>query len=137
MDSGNELREFLRSIAGAVYSVGKNLKLSALAVALTKDESPNFTIFEISDSEIVLVVKICGVTVYAGIEGEGLLEDETSGDLRTLISSISRATRRFRGRLHKEGVIYDDMSPEMREFLYDVLIKHVKGRTEYDQVEAA
>jgi len=133
-----ELRTFLQNVANAVYLAGEDVKLTGLAIARTDEKDSNFTIFEISDSELIIMVKVNGLTVYAGLEGDDLLNDENTEVLKNLISLILRETKKLRLRdITRAGVVYDDMSPDMKEFLYDLMIRHVRGEKVHDQFEAA
>ncbi len=133
-----KMLKFVQRIGGVVSGSGRAMRLSALAIVNTGKEEPNFSIFEISGSEFVIMIRVKGITVYVGVEGEEELEEEEAAEvLEGLIPALSREIRNFRSNLKGFGLIYDDMGQEMKEFIYDVIMRHSKGKSPYDQVEAA
>ncbi len=133
-----KMLKFVQRIDGVVSGSGRAMRLSALAIVNTGKEEPNFSIFEISGSEFVIMIRVKGITVYVGVEGEEELEEEEAAEvLEGLIPALSREIRNFRSNLKGFSLIYDDMGQEMKEFIYDVIMRHSKGKSPYDQVEAA
>ncbi len=135
MGEEDELRNLLRTVATAVCSLGEGFRLTGLAIAGTRKKKSNFAIFEISDSEFVLMVRTSGVEAYAGIEGE-LLDDEMPEGLKVLISVISDELRKLKTK-PRTSILYDNMSPDMKEFLYDVIMRHESGQMFREQFEDA
>jgi hypothetical protein len=83
------------------------------------------------------------VIVYLGFESEEEFDEEEYPELvETLLRAVMPEVRGLVSAVEKAGlkgpeILYDRMSTEMKEFVYDILMRHLRGKSVYDQVEAA
>jgi len=137
-------RELAKDLIFEVEGEPLTLSIKGVLLARTESKSYNFSFFEISENEFVLAVQMKGFAVYIGIETDEELEEEFYPDIvRALLENLSPqiallATKAEREYLGKADVLLDDdMSPSLKEFFYQLLIKHRSGKTVYEQTEVA
>ncbi len=118
--------------------------IKGILLARTNSKSYNFSFFEISENEFVLAVQMRGFVVYIGIETDEELEEELYPEVvRALLENLSpqvallvtKAEEEYNGRA--DLLLDDDMSPPLKEFFYQMLIRHRRGETSYEQTEVA
>ncbi len=118
--------------------------IKGVLMARTSSRGYNFSFFEISETEIALAVKMKGFVVYIGIETDENIEEELYPEVvRALLENLSpqvvllvtKAEENYRGRA--DLLLDDDMSPALKEFFYQLLIKHRHGESPYEQTEVA
>ena len=96
-----------------------------------------------TENEIVLLLQIGTVVIYLAFESDEDIEEDEYPELveellRISVPAAKELTQAMREEKIKDPLIlYDQMSPEVREFLYDMLLRHIEGRSIYDQTEAA
>jgi len=137
-------RELAKDLIFEVEGEPITLSIKGVLLARTESKSYNFSFFEISENEFVLAVQMKGFAVYIGIETDEELEEEFYPDIvRALLENLSpqiallatKAEREYRGKA--DVLLDDDMSPSLKEFFYQLLIKHRSGKTVYEQTEVA
>ncbi|NJE00074.1 hypothetical protein E3E26_09845 [Thermococcus sp. LS1] len=137
-------RELAKDLVFEIEGEPVTLSIRGVLLARVKSKSYNFSFFELSENEFVLAVQMKGFTVYLGIEADEELEEEAYPELvRILLEHltpqiallITKAEKDYRGRA--DLLLDDDMSPEMKEFFYGLLVKHRKGELVYEQTEVA
>ena len=120
------------------------LSIKGVLLARTNSKSYNFSFFEISENEFVLAVQMLGFVVYIGIETDEELEEELYPEVvRALLENLSpqvallvtKGEEEYNGRA--DLLLDDDMSPPLKEFFYQMLIRHRRGETSYEQTEVA
>ncbi|ASJ02408.1 hypothetical protein A3L09_03645 [Thermococcus profundus] len=140
------MREIQKAVIGLVSSFSPEetgLKLSGILVTREKNSAYNFSLFDVSESEVVLMLQIGSVVVYLAFEGEEEIDEEEYPELvEELIGKslpgVKELIRTIEGSgLAEPRIVYDEMSPELKEFMYDVLMRYLKGRSVYDQTELA
>lgn len=118
--------------------------IKGILLARTSSKSYNFSFFEISENEFVLAVQMRGFVVHIGIETDEELEEELYPEVvRALLENLSpqvallvtKAEEEYNGRA--DLLLDDDMSPPLKEFFYQMLIRHRRGETSYEQTEVA
>ncbi|NJE42636.1 hypothetical protein [Thermococcus sp. GR6] len=137
-------RELAKDLVFEIEDEPVTLSIRGVLLARVESKSYNFSFFELSENEFVLAVQMKGFTVYLGIEADEELEEEAYPELvRILLEHltpqiallITKAEKDYRGRA--DLLLDDDMSPEMKEFFYSLLVKHRKGELVYEQTEVA
>ncbi|NJE84907.1 hypothetical protein E3E23_03530 [Thermococcus sp. CX2] len=120
------------------------LSIKGVLIARVKSKSYNFSFFELSENEFVLAVQMKGFTVYLGIEADEELNEEAYPEVvRILLEHLTPqiallVTKAEKSYLGKADILLDDdMSPEMKEFFYGLLVRHRKGELIYEQTEVA
>jgi hypothetical protein len=119
------------------------LRLTAVMVAHGSNTGYNFSLFDVTEDEILLSIQMGSVIVYLGFEAEEELDEEEYPELvEALLRLIMPEVRALasaveRSKLRDPEILYDRMSTEMKEFVYDILMRHLRGKSVYDQVEAA
>jgi len=119
------------------------LQLTGVMVARGNRVGYNFSLFDVTEEEILLSIQMGSVIVYLGFEGEGELNEEEYPELvEALLRAVMPEVRALVSAVEKSDlkgpeILYDRMSTEMREFAYDILMRHIEGKSIYDQVEAA
>lgn len=118
-------------------------RLVGILVAREDKRSYNFSLFDVTENEIVLVLQIGTVIVYLAFESdENIDEDEYPELVEELLQVSVPAVKELAKAIKKENIkepiiLYDQMGPEVKEFLYDILLRHIRGKSPYDQTEAA
>ncbi|NJF24927.1 hypothetical protein E3E29_04505 [Thermococcus sp. Bubb.Bath] len=119
------------------------LQLTGVMVAHGNRAGYNFSLFDVTEDEILLSVQMGSVIVYLGFEGEEELDEEEYPELvEALLRAVMPEVRALASAVEKSSlkgpeILYDRMSTEMREFVYDIIMRHLEGKSVYDQVEAA
>ena len=125
---------------------GEPVTFSIKGVLLARAPSRgyNFSFFEISETEFALAVQMKGFVVYLGIETDEEVEEELYPEVvRALLENLSpqvallvtKAEEDYRGRA--DLLLDDNMSPALKEFFYQLLVKHRRGESAYEQTEVA
>jgi len=137
-------REFAEDLVFEINGRPVTLSIRGLLIAKAEREGYNFSFFEVTETETVLAVQMKGFIVYVAIESdEELDEDEYAEVGKALLEHltpkiallVTNAERAYSG---KADLLFDDdMSPELKEFLYSLLIKHRRGENPYEQTEVA
>jgi len=118
--------------------------IKGVLLARTSSRGYNFSLFEISETEFVLAIQMRGFVVYLGIETDEEIEEELYPEVvRVLLETLSpqvvllvtKAEKEYRGRA--DLLLDDNMSPSLKEFFYQILIKHRRGDSAYEQTEVA
>ncbi|ASJ00273.1 hypothetical protein [Thermococcus gorgonarius] len=138
-----KVREALMGLLSAVDPEETGLRLVGVLVTHEKRPAYNFSLFDVTENEMVLMLQIGDTVVYLAFESEEEIDEDEYPELveelikltlpgvKDLIKAVKEEN------LPKPGIVYDEMSPELKEFLYDILMKHMHGRSVYDQTEAA
>lgn len=119
------------------------IRLTGVMVARGNRAGYNFSLFDVTENEILLSIQMGAVIVYLGFEGEEELDEEEYPELvEALLRAVMPEVRALVSAVDKNNlkgpeILYDRMSTEMREFAYDILMRHLEGKSIYDQVEAA
>ncbi|WP_297067442.1 hypothetical protein [Thermococcus sp.] len=125
---------------------GEAVTISVKGVLLARINSKgyNFSFFELSENELVLAIQMRGFVVYVGMEADEEIEEDAYPQIaRILLETltpgvallITRAEKTYDG---KADVLLDDeMNQDMKEFFYDLILKHRKGKSMYEQTEVA
>jgi hypothetical protein len=135
--------ELLSKFSSETEEGGFPIHLTGIMVARGSRIGYNFSLFDVTENEILLSVQMGSVIVYLGFEGDEELDEVDYPDLvEALLKAVMPEVRGLVSAVEKSGlkgpeILYDRMSPEMREFVYDILMRHLKGKSVYDQVEAA
>jgi len=137
-------REFAEDLIFEIDGTPVTLSIKGLLIARAEREGYNFSFFEVTETETVLAVQVKGFVVYIGIESDVELEDEEYAEVaRALLEHltpkiallVTKAERGYSG--SADVLLDDDMSPDLREFMYSVLMKHRQGKSPYEQTEVA
>jgi len=117
------------------------LSITGLLIARAEREGHNFSFLGITETETVLAVQIGDFMVYVGIESDEPVEDfeeVAEALLEHLVPKVALLVERARGYSGKADLLLDDdMSPELKEFFYSLLMRHRQGRSPYEQTEVA
>ncbi|WP_010477223.1 hypothetical protein [Thermococcus zilligii] len=138
-----KVQEALMGLLSALDPEETGLRLVGVLVAREQRPAYNFSLFDVTGNEIVLMLQIGDTVVYLAFEsGEEIDEDEYPELVEELVTISLPGVRNLIRAVKEENlpeprIIYDEMSPELKEFLYDVLMKHVRGRPVHDQTEVA
>jgi hypothetical protein len=125
---------------------GEPVTVSIKGVLLARADSKtyNFSFFELSETEFVLAVQMKGFIVYLGLEADDEIEEEALPELVKILLQgltpaiallVTRAEKEYPGRA--DLLLDDDMGPDLKEFFYELLIKHRQGKSVYEQTEVA
>ncbi|WP_297457989.1 hypothetical protein [Thermococcus sp.] len=136
-------RELAKDLIFEVEGEQITISIRGVLIARTGSKAPNFSFFELSESDFVLAVQMRGFVVYLALESDGEVGEEAMPDLVALLlrgltpavaTLVEAAEKSYRG---SADILFDDMSSDLKEFLYDVLMKHRQGREVYEQTEIA
>ena len=137
-------REFAEDLIFEVGETPVTLSIKGLLIARAENEGYNFSFFEVTETETVLAVQMKGFIVYIAIESDEELDEEEYAEVgKALLEHltpkiallVTKAEKFYDG---KADILLDDgMSPELKEFLYSLLIKHRQGKSPYEQTEVA
>ncbi|MDK2868885.1 MAG: hypothetical protein PWP39_120 [Pyrococcus sp.] len=137
-------REFARDLLFEINGDVVTLSIKGILLANTSSTSSNFSIFEVSENEFILAIQTSGYVVYLGIEAEEEIEEEVYPSLvRIIISEVMPIINNLvqvAKELSYKGadiLLDDNMSSSLREAMYNLLLKHKKGKSPYEQVEVA
>ncbi|WP_297487282.1 hypothetical protein [Thermococcus sp.] len=116
------------------------LRLTGIAAAGDPEERNGFSVFGVTEADVALSIHMGRTVVYLCFEGEEEMDEEALVDL--FQEAMERAmphVRELVRLLPEKGgeLLHDEMGPEMKEFIYGMLIKHLKGENVYEQTEAA
>ncbi|AEH24428.1 hypothetical protein [Pyrococcus yayanosii] len=138
-------RELARDL---VFEIdGEVVTLSVKGVLLVKipSDNYNFSFFEVTEQEFILAIQMGGYMVYLGIEADDEVEEEAYPMVvRTLIAqlipdvnALIREAKKVKYAGPGDMLLDDNMSPDLKEAMYDILMRHRRGITPYEQVEVA
>jgi len=121
------------------------LSIKGVMLAKTDSKSYNFSFVEITETEFVLVLQVRGYIIYLGFESDEEIDEDTYPELvRALIQQLMPPINNLILEAEKSGyrgkadlLMDDDMSPDMKEFFYEMLVKHRKDLPHYEQVDVA
>jgi hypothetical protein len=137
-------REFAEDLIFEIDDKMVTLSIKGLLIARAGSEGYNFSFFEVTETETVLAVQMKDLIVYIGIEGDEELNDEEYAEVgKALLEHltpkiallVTKAEKGYSGRA--DILLDDDMSPDLKEFFYSLLVKHRQGRGPYEQTEMA
>lgn len=121
------------------------VSIKGLLLARVKSSTYNFSFFEVTENGSVLAVQMKYFVVYIAFETDEELSEEEFAEMgKALLEYLTpkiallttKAEKLYRG--GKADILLDDgMSPDLREFMYSLLMKHRKGESPYEQTEAA
>ena len=137
-------QELARDLVFEVDDEVITLSIKGVLIANVPSKSYNFSFFEVSESEFILALQAFGYIVYLGIESDAELNEEAYpsivqiliSELMPHVNALIREAEKVRYR-GSDMLLDDNMSPTLKEAMYDILIKHRKGRTPYEQFEVA
>ena len=137
-------QELARDLVFEVDDEVITLSIKGVLIANVPSKSYNFSFFEVSESEFILALQAFGYIVYLGIESDAELNEEAYpsivqiliSELMPHVNALIREAEKIRYR-GSDMLLDDNMSPTLKEAMYDILIKHRKGRTPYEQFEVA
>ncbi|CAB49611.1 hypothetical protein [Pyrococcus abyssi] len=137
-------QELARDLVFEVDGEVVTLSIKGVLIAKISSTSYNFSFFEVSEDEFILALQASGYIVYLGIESDSEIDEEAYSSIgRILISElmpyvnvlISKAKEvNYSG---ADILLDDDMSPTLKEAMYEILMKHRKGKSPYEQFEIA
>ncbi|BAA30574.1 hypothetical protein [Pyrococcus horikoshii] len=137
-------RELARDLVFEVDDEVVTLSIRGVLIAKINSNSYNFSFFEVSEDEFILALQTSGYIVYLGIESDNeISEDAYSSIGRILISELMPYVNLLVEKAKSIGysgvdiLLDDDMSPTLKEAMYEILIKHRRGKTPYEQFEIA
>lgn len=139
----NIKRVILQLISPLNQAEADTPRLVGILVARGNKRSYNFSLFDVTENEIVLVLQIGTVVVYLAFESDEDIDEDEYPELveellQLSVPAVKKLAKAVKDEEIKEPVIlYDQMSPEVKEFLYDILLRHIKGKPPYDQTEVA
>jgi len=121
------------------------LSIKGVMLAKTDSKSYNFSFVEITETEFVLALQVRGYIIYLGFESDEEIDEDTYPELvRALIQQLIPVLNNLILEAEKSGyrgkadlLMDDDMSPDMKEFFYEMLVKHRKDLPHYEQVDVA
>ena len=120
------------------------LSIRGVMIARADSKTYNFSFFELGESEFILAVQMRGFIVYLGLEADEEIEEEALPELVKILlqgltpaiaTLITKAEKDYTGRA--DLLLDDDMSPDLKEFFYGLLVKHRQGKPVYEQTEVA
>ncbi len=138
-----KIREATLKLVSLFNGENEEPRLVGILVARTGGKGYNFSLFDITENELVLQLRIGETLVYLAFESdEEISEDEYPELVEELIRRAVPAVKELIKTMDMENledpiILYDEMSPEVKEFLYDLLIRHIRGSSPYDQTEPA
>ena len=137
-------RELAKDLVFEIDGEPVTVSIRGVLLARTDSKTYNFSFFELSESDFVLAVQMRGFVVYLGLEADEEVEEEALPEMLNILLSgltpaiatlITAAEKSYRG---KADILLDDeMGPSLKEFFYDLLMKHRKGKDPYEQTELA
>ncbi|WP_175059232.1 hypothetical protein [Thermococcus sp. 2319x1] len=137
-------RELAKDLLFEVDDEVVTLSVRGVMIAKTDSRSYNFSFVEIADNEFVLAVQMRGYVIYLGLESDEVIDEDAYPELvRALINHllpalhtlIREAEKSYNGKA--DLLLDDNMSPEMKEFFYELLLKHKMGLPTHEQVDVA
>jgi hypothetical protein len=137
-------KEFAEDLIFDLNGRPVTVSIKGLLLAKVKSSTYNFSFFEVTETESVLAVQMKEFVVYIAFETDEELDDEEFAEVgKALLEHLTpkiallttRAERLYSG---KADILMDDgMGPDLREFMYSLLMKHRKGESPYEQTEIA
>ncbi|MCA6214681.1 hypothetical protein GQS78_10620 [Thermococcus bergensis] len=137
-------RELAKDLLFEVDDEVVTFSVKGVMIAKTNSKGYNFSFVEITDNEFVLAVQMRGYVIYLGLESDEILDEDAYPELvRALINHllpalhtlVKEAEKSYNGKA--DLLLDDNMSPEMKEFFYELLLKHKKGLPTHEQVDVA
>ncbi len=137
-------KEFAKDLIFQIDDEAVTLSIKGVLIARADRDIHNFSFFEIDEQQFVLLIQMKGFILYIGVESDQEFDDEAYPELmRAFIEHllpsigmlIAEADRKYRGKA--DLLLDDNMSPDMKEFFYRLLVKHKQGKSIYEQTEIA
>ncbi|WP_461866553.1 hypothetical protein [Thermococcus sp.] len=137
-------KEFAKDLIFQIDDEAVTLSIKGVLIARTNKNIHNFSFFELDGQQFVLSIQMKGFTIYIGIESDEEFDEDAYPELiRALIEHllpsisllITEADRKYRGKA--DLLLDDNMNPNMKEFFYELLLKHKQGKNPYEQTEIA
>jgi|GEM_PF-724659 hypothetical protein len=123
------------------------LSIKGVMIAKADSKSYNLSFVEVSENEFVLGIQMRGYIIYIGLESDEEIDEEVYPELvRALIAQllpvlnnlIEQAEKMKYRESRKADILLDDnMSDDMREFFYEMLIRRIKNLPLYEQTDVA
>lgn len=123
------------------------LSIKGTMIARADSSSYNLSFVEVSENEFVLGIQMRGYIIYIGLESDEEIDEEVYPELvRALIAQllpvlnnlIDQAEKMKYRESRKADILLDDnMSDDMREFFYEMLIRRIKNLPLYEQTDVA
>lgn len=139
----NEAIITLISTLDSEFGEEAGIKLVGVMIAPSETRGYNFSLFDVTEDEFVLSLQIGKYIVYLAFESEEEIdEDEYSDLVEELLHVAVPAVRELIRKVSENGIneplmLYDKMSPDLKEFLYGLFLKHRRGELPYEQTELA
>ncbi|CAD5243675.1 hypothetical protein [Thermococcus camini] len=137
-------RELAKDLVFEIEEEPVTVSIRGVLLARIDSRGYNFSFFELSENEFVLAVQMKGFVVYLGMEADEEIDEEAYPELVKILLGqltpaiallITRAEKEYLGRA--DLLLDDEMGPDLKEFLYGLLVKHRKGMPIYEQTEVA
>lgn len=137
-------RELAKDLVFEIEEEPVTVSIRGVLLARTDSKGYNFSFFELSENEFVLAVQMKGFVLYLGMEADEEIDEDAYPELVKILLGqltpaiallITRAEKEYPGRA--DLLMDDEMGPDLKEFLYGLLVKHRKGRPIYEQTEVA
>lgn len=137
-------RELARDLVFEIEGEPVTVSIKGVLLARTDSKGYNFSFFELSENEFVLAVQMKGFVVYLGMEADEELDEAVYPELvRALLEHltpqiallITKAEKEYEGRA--DLLLDDEMSPDLKEFFFGLLVRHRQGKHVYEQTEVA
>jgi hypothetical protein len=133
----------LISTFGSEFEEETGIKLVGVMIAPSEKKGYNFSLFDVTENEFVLSLQIGKYIVYLAFESEEELDEDEYPDI--VESLLNTAVPPVRGLIQKASdsgldeplILYDRMGPDLKEFIYDLYLKHRRGEPPYEQTESA
>ncbi len=136
--------ELAKDLVFEIEGEAVTLSVKGILMARINSKGYNFSFFELGEDELILAIQMRGFVVYVGMEADEEIEEDAYPQIaRILLETltpgvallISKAEKTYEG---KADVLLDDeMSHDMKEFFYGLILKHRKGENVYEQTEVA
>ncbi|AFK22934.1 hypothetical protein [Pyrococcus sp. ST04] len=137
-------RELARDLVFDVDGQVITISIKGVIIASIPSKNYNFSFFEVSEDEFILALQASGYVVYLGLESDEEVEEEAYPSIvQILISELMPHVNLLIEEAKREGyrgadlLLDDDMSPTLKEAMYEILLKHRKGKSPYEQFEVA
>ncbi|KPU63430.1 hypothetical protein K1720_08715 [Thermococcus argininiproducens] len=137
-------RELAKDLLFEIDDEVVTLSVKGIMIAKSASKTYNFSFVEVTDNEFVLAVQMKGYVIYLGLESDEIIDEDAYPELvRALINHLlpslhnlaREAEKRYQGKA--DLLLDDNMSAEMKEFFYELLLKHQRGLPIHEQVDVA
>ncbi|ACS90176.1 hypothetical protein [Thermococcus sibiricus] len=137
-------RELAKDLLFEIDDEVVTLSVKGIMIAKSVSKTYNFSFVEVTDNEFVLAVQMKGYVIYLGLESDEIIDEDAYPELvRALINHllsslhnlVREAEKEYQGKA--DLLLDDNMSAEMKEFFYELLLKHQRGLPTHEQVDVA